>query len=58
MIEFIVSVPWWGWLIVVFLIFRFIFVAQMQYIERMTPEERAEWLAGEKRKKPWYMMDN
>lgn len=59
MIDFITSVPWWGWALG-FVWFCFVvFRLQTDYINKMTPEQKEAWMAemAEKQnnKKPWYM---
>lgn len=57
MIEFITSVPWWGWLMALVWFFAFVFKMQMEYIDNMTPDQKSEWMEKQGNKKPWYMGD-
>lgn len=55
MIEFLGSVPWWGWSLLVVWFFFVVFRMQMQYIKGMSPADLDKWLKEQEQKKPWYM---
>lgn len=55
MIEFITSVPWWGWGLALVWFFCVVFNLQMRYINQITPAQKEQWLQEQANKKPWYM---
>jgi hypothetical protein len=55
MIQFIASMPWWGWCILIGWLFCVIFNLQMAHLKNMTPEQREQWMKDQASKKPWYM---
>lgn len=55
MIDFITSIPLWGWALGFIWFCAVVFNLQMRYINNMTPEQKEEWMKQQSSKKPWYM---